>query len=269
MAIAPSRGLAMLVSLLLVVGCGHGPTANGPTAAWNGTWKLNTAKTRVQGGADFTIATLPDGEMRMANNAFNFDFRCDGKYFPNPNGQDLTTSCLQASAAQWKLTYKQNGTVTSEALWDLSPDAKVLTIRSKSALPDGSTKPFEHIFHRMGEGSGLTGRWGKVNPLESLSPILSLSLAGDRLHYAYSDTDYVDAPLDGTRAPVYTGPQARPGFSMSIKQEGPLQMHTESLFEGHVIREGTLMLSKDGHTMVHEYWVPGRKSEKDSLVYEK
>ncbi len=264
MTIAPSWRSAMLVLQMLVVGCGHGPTA-----AWNGNWKLDTAKSRVQGGAYITIAMLPEGAIRLTNDGFNFDFRCNGKDFPNPNGRDLTTSCLQASAAEWELTYKRNGRATSEALWDLSPDAKVLTIHSKSEQPDGSSKSFEHIYRRHGEGSGLSGRWESVNPLESSPPILSLSLAEGRLHYAYPGIDYVDAPLDGTSAPVHTGPQARQGFSMSIRQEGPLQMHTESLFEGRVIREGTLKLSDDGSTVVHESWVPEHTNEKDSLVYEK
>lgn len=255
----------MLVLLLLAVGCGHGPTA-----AWNGNWKLNTAKSQVQGGAYMTIAMLPEGQMRLTNDGFNFDFRCDGRDFPNPNGRDLTTSCLQASAAEWKLIYKRNGITTTEALWDLSPDAKVLTIHSKSIQPDGSSKSFEHIFHRNGAGSSISGRWENVNPFESRTPILSLSLAGGKLHYAYPGIgQYVDAPLDGTTAPVHTGPQARQGFSMSIRQEGPLQMHTRQSFEGRVIREGTLKLGDDGRTITQESWAPERTSEKDSLVYEK
>jgi hypothetical protein len=135
MAIAPSQRSAILVLLMLAVGCGLDPMAD-----WNGNWKLNTTKSRVQGGAFITVAKLPDGEMRLTNDAFNFDFRCNGSDFPNPNGRDLTTACLQANATEWKLTYKRSGTATTEALWDLSPDAKVLTIHSKSAQSDGSAK---------------------------------------------------------------------------------------------------------------------------------
>jgi len=216
------------------------------------------------------IAILPDGQMRLTNDAFEFDLRCNGKDFPNPNGRDLTTSCVQAGTTEWRLTYKRNGTTTSEVLWDISPDAKTLTIQSKSKQQDGSFRPFKHIFRRDGEGSGISGTWKNINPFESRPPILSLFLAMGRLRYAYPGTgEYASAPLDGTTVPLHTDPRARRGFSTSIRQESSSQIHTQQLFEGRVIREGTLRLSDDGRTLTKESWVPQRADEKDFFVYEK
>jgi hypothetical protein len=258
------RRPVLLVVLLMASGC------HGSSATWNGTWRLNPAKSRVQGGADIAVITSPDGQIRITNDAFNFDFRCNGKEYSNPNGKDLTTSCIQVGTAQWKLTYKRNGAVSSEVLWDLSPDATTLTIHGKSIQPDRSSRDVEHVYHRLGEGSGLSGRWQEGNPFSSRPPLLNLSLEGSTLHFAYPETgQYVDAPLDGTRTPMHTSPRARQGFAMSIKQASPVQMHTEISFEGRVIREGTLTISNDGRTIIQESWAPERLSEKDSFVYEK
>jgi hypothetical protein len=155
-------------------------------------------------------------------------------------------------------------------LWDLSPDAKTQTVHGKSILPNGSFRDVEYVYHRLGEGSGFYGRWRSSNPFDSRSKILNLYLKGNTLLFAYPETaQYVIAPLDGTRTLMHGGPYAREGFSMSIKQESPVQMHTEISFEGHVIREGTLALSNDRRTIVQESWTPEHMDEKDSFVLEK
>ena len=120
--------------------------------------------------------------IRLSNDAFNFDFHCDGKEYSNPNGAALTTSCIQVNTTKWKLTYRRSGTTTSEVFWDLSPDGKTLTIHGKSIQPDGSSKPVLHVYIRRDEGKGFSGRWQASNPLESHPTLLALSLAGSILH---------------------------------------------------------------------------------------
>jgi hypothetical protein len=258
------RHPVILVVLLLAIG-----GCKGPTPAWNGNWKLNPARSQVESGY-ITIAASPGAGIRLSNDAFTFDFHCDGKEYSNPNGEALTTSCNQMNTDKWKLTYRRKGTITSEVFWDLSPDGKTLSIHGKSIRPDGSSKPVLHVYYRRDEGKGFSGRWQASNPLESDPGLLALSLAGGRLHFAYPQIgEYVDAPLDGTTVPMHTGPGARAGFAMSVKQEGRLQMHTQLSFGGQVIQEGTLKLSDDGRTVVRQLWVPARPSETDSLVYEK
>jgi hypothetical protein len=262
---APLRYFVLLVVLLTIGGCQG-------SHAWNGNWKLNIAKSLIQGSANNTITTLPDGEIRLTNEVFNFDFRCDGKDYPNPNGKNLTTSCLQANATQWKVTYKVSGTIKSTAFWDLSSDATTLTIHGEFIQPDGSSHAFEYIDHRLSNGNGFSGRWQRSNPFEYQPKLLKLklSLMGTRLLFAYPERDqYVDAQLNGTPTLMHRGPLSRDGFTMSLRYEGPSELHTESSFEGRVFREGILSLSNDGHTITEESWAPERLDEKDTLIYEK
>jgi len=262
-----SRFLRYPVMLVLSVSAING--CHGWTPSWDGNWKLNPTKSLVKGGY-ITIAASPDSGIRLTNDAFNFDFHCDGKEYSNPNGKALTTTCFQVNTTKWKLTYRRNGTMSSEVFWELSPDNNTLTIQGKSIQPNGSSRAVEHVYYRRDGGKGFVGRWQAKNPLESHPTLLKLSVEGNRLHSAYPEFgEYVDAPLDGTSAPVHAGPWAREGFAVSVRKEGPLQMHTESSFEGRVYREGTLRLSDDGRTVVQESWVPERPNEKDSIVYEK
>ena len=99
---------------------------------------------------------------------------------------------------------------------------------------------------------------------------LNLSLNDGRFHYGFPEfREYVDAPIDGTSAPLHAPAWQRVGFAMSIRPEGPRQMHIENSFEGRVIRKGTLKLSEDGRTVISESWVADRPDERDSVVYEK
>jgi len=258
-------GLRMfpLIVLLGATGC------HGSNTGWNGTWKLNPAKSSVVGGAYITISTSSDGGIRLTNDAFSFDFRCDGKDYPNPNGRDLTTSCTSVGTGHWDLTYKRNGTVWSEAAWDFSQDDATLAIHSKSMQPNGTFKAFEHVYKRSGSGTGIAGRWQETDSMDSGPKFLTLSLQGSQIHFAYPDIgQFADAPLDGTKAPWHA-PRAKPGFSISMKREGPQQFHREISFEDRVIREGTMKLSEDGRTIVFESWIPGHSNERDSFVYEK
>ena len=80
----------------------------------------------------------------LSNDAFTFDFHCDGKEYSNPNGEALTTSCIQMNTDKWKLTYRRKGTITSEVFWDLSPDGGPRLFHGKSIRPDGSSRPVLH-----------------------------------------------------------------------------------------------------------------------------
>lgn len=254
--------LVFTMAALTFSGCHH----KGRPAAWNGIWKLNAAKSRVH-GAYFTIMIAPNGDVRITNEAYSFSFRCDGKEFSN--GTNHTTLCTPVSANEWRLTGKSNGGSPHISIWDLSSDGRTLAICGSEIQPDGSEKPSEIIYERRSQGTGFAGRWQETMPLKTRPKLLVTALRGDILHLAYPEIgQYSDAPVGGTSVPLH-GPRVHTGSEISITASGPQGFHTQIIFQGHVVREGTLSLSTDGKTLRQESWTPLKPSEMEVLIYDR
>jgi hypothetical protein len=235
-------------------------------SVWNGSWKLNASRSQSY-GSYFTVGIAPTGVVTVTNEANSFSFRCNGSEFQNGAGH--TTVCTPANDSQWRLTGKSNGKDSNESIWDISPDGKVLTIRSSDFHPDGTQGLSKTSFTRRGGTSGFAGRWQDTAPLRSRPKTLDIALDGQHLHFAYPEIgQYSDSPLDGSIVPIH-GPRVRPGSAMSLKAIGPREFRTQLIFSGHVIRNGTLDISEDGRTLLQETWEPEDQEEKDRLVYDK
>jgi hypothetical protein len=78
----------------------------------------------------------------------------------------------------------------------------------------------------------------------------------------------VEGKMDGSELPI-TGANIPPGVTQSIKPEGANKLHYTVQYKGKVLNEGTQTLSADGKTLVDEEWVPGKMSEKATVVYER
>ncbi len=266
---AMNRGIvfshAPLVAVLLAMsGC------RSATSPWNGIWKLNPAKTRLQHPYSFTITAQSDGGIRRKDVLYTFDFRCDGKDYPDTARVDVTASCLQASTTQWRFTYKGKGKTSSDSSWNLSPDGTTLTIHENVIQRDGSARPYGSVYHRTGQGKGFYGEWQFADEPNPPTRTLGLWLREDQLRLAYLEAgEYVDAPLDGVPTRMHAPPQAIQGIWISIKQDGPRQMRIEESIEGRVTADGTLKLSEDGRTIVQETWAPDKPNEINTHVYEK
>ena len=68
--------------------------ANNP---WNGTWKLNEAKSKRTGSVD-TITQSTDGKYTVATSGITLSFGCDGAEYPMPGGRMMTCSKVSDTA---------------------------------------------------------------------------------------------------------------------------------------------------------------------------
>ena len=91
-------GWVTFCALAATLGC------RAPSPDWNGTWKLNPAKSNFQGPV-LTISISADGEYRYDDGRSNFTFRCDGK--DRPIGKNRTRACVKSSATVLDLTPKR------------------------------------------------------------------------------------------------------------------------------------------------------------------
>lgn len=68
----------------------------GAGQSWDGTWKINEAKSKLT-GYSFTIEAKGD-MMHMSSGSVSYDFACDGKAHPTVSGQTLTCTGSSAEA---------------------------------------------------------------------------------------------------------------------------------------------------------------------------
>lgn len=252
--------LAVCISFsILVSGCG-------PPSVWSGNWKLDQSRSSEPGPA-FTISIPSLGEYRYSIERSGYNFRCDGKDYPATSG--YTFSCLQKSPSEFESITKRNGTTLATADWDLSPDNRKLTIRSKTADPKAPVKSSQNVYDRLTGTTGFAGDWRNPKILETRPQVLYLSRRWESLHFAYPEArQYTNAPLDGSDAVIH-GPLMSDDFTMSLKPNGPQEFLQTYKQKGEILREGTLRIADDLHTLTIESWHPENPSQKTVLVFTK
>ena len=191
-------GWVIFCALAATLGC------RAPSPDWNGTWKLNPAKSSFQGPI-FTISISADGEYRYDDGSSSFTFRCDGK--DRPIGKNRTRACVKSSATVLDLTQKENGVKTNANHWELSADGKVLTSTATEFRPSGPVITVQVVASRMSGSNDFAGQWRDTSYLQRHAD-MTLRLDSQTLHISYpSAGQYIDAPLDGVDAVVH-GPHA-------------------------------------------------------------
>jgi hypothetical protein len=245
-------------------GCG-GP----PSPDWNGTWQLNPAKSDLP-GPTITVSITPDGVYNSASAGGDVSFRCDGNENALGTGSGpFTFHCTQKSSSDMEITIFRNGSKSRSNHWELSPDEKVLTIKSAIFQADGSVKSKESTYTRISGSTGFAGGWRTENPFESTPSIWQISLDTHGLHYSFPEQDqHVDAVLDGRDAAV-RAPASETGVSIALKGRGPRDIDLTKKRNGQVISVGYWRISADGRSLTYSYWIPTSPNQKVVLVYDK
>jgi hypothetical protein len=248
------------VIALTAAGC------RGPSPDWNGTWKLDPAKSDNP-GTTFTVSMSPDGVYRSGSGASAANFRCDGKGYKSL--EIFTFFCTQESKSDLEITEFKNGSKARAVHWQLSPDGKMLTVHSTSLQADGSAKSKENRYSRTSGSTGFAGGWRNVNPFEPIASIWQISMDSREMRYSYPEkNEHVEAFIDGTDADIH-GPDVLPGASIALLERNPRELGTTFKMNGRVLSVGYFRISADGRTLTDSYWQPNRPGEKAVLVYDK
>jgi hypothetical protein len=234
---------------------------------WDGTWKGNAAKSKLT-GETITYTAKDAGAFHYSNGStVEYDFACDGK--PYPFLADRTVTCTGSAADGYDFTYMAHGTILAKSHRTFSSDGTMMMIHGTASLPDGTSYAYDETFKRTGGGKGLAGKWLDVKDKSGEEAVIVITIKGDMLHIEEPGyKEVIDAKLDGSDGTV-TGPTVPPGSAVSYKAESPTKMHFTFKINGKVIVERTYTLSADGKSYTAEEWVPGKMSEKATLIYEK
>jgi hypothetical protein len=233
-------------------------------SSWDGTWKLNVAKSKFTGDT-FTVEAKGD-MMHLSDGTVSFDFACDGKAYMII--ADRSWTCTGSPTAGYDFITKAGDKVLSKSHRSFSADGKTMTIHGTEMRPDGSTPEFTDVYKRESGTSGLVGKWMNVKS-QATADTMVIETKADWIKVSSPEyKESVEGKIDGSGLPV-TGANVPPGVTQSFKAEGTNKLRYSEMYNGKVLREGTQTLSADGKTLVDESWAPGKMSEKSTAVYER
>ena len=233
--------------------------------AWNGSWKVNVAKSTIP-GPSFTLTNTASGRYHMENGTSGYTFGCDGKDYPTSAAHSI--SCKLSSSLIMNTTSKKNGRIVRTDKWKLAAGGSQLTRISTEVQTSKASKVTSTVFIRTSGANGFVGGWTDPKRLQS-HPRLTLEMRVGSLHIAFPEAgQYADLQLDGTDA-VMIGPGLPTGLTIAIKQINLHEIHTTRKVNGIVINEGFLKLSADGRALTEEYWSPRMPAQRAVLVYDK
>ena len=252
------KGLLFVLLLLFTLPC---LAADSP---WNGSWKLNEAKSKLTGT---TVTFTKEGDMYVVDEGtVKFKFACDGKEYPTL--ADRTITCTQ-SGSVYTTVAKVGGTVLSTTTHTISSDGDTITETSTGTRPDGTAFKNSSVSKRVGAGQGLVGTWKDVKVKSSVPDVMVLQVNGDTLRFedpAYKEVS--ETKLDGTPGPI-TGGSAPPGLTYASTAEGSSKVTGTVMLDGKVLGKQEMTLSANGKTITDVHWRPGKEAEKTTYIYEK
>lgn len=233
--------------------------------SWNGTWKLNEAKSKFT-GETYLIENKGNGMMHVTRGNLSYDFACDGK--PYKVLADRTLTCTGSASSGYDYVINGSGKVLSKSHRTFSADGKTMTVHGTDIRTDGSTQDFTDVWKRESGTSGLAGKWMNVKS-QGASDTVVIETKGDWIKlYSPQEKSTVEGKMDGSQLKV-SGPTVPAGFAQTIKAEGPNKLRYVVKYNDKVLSEGVQTLSADGKSFVDENWTPGKMNEKSTAVYER
>jgi len=238
-------------------------------SAWNGTWKLDAAKSHLT-GQTFTYSKGP-GEMLHYEDGStaSFDFGLDGKDYKS--WANRTISFTAAGKNTWDTVNKADGKVLAQGHFVLSDDGKTLTMTFTGNKPDGSAFHEEDAFTRVSGSDGLIGTWrtSKVKGPSGPQTFVISSPADGVLRYDIPDMKAsAEGSADGTDHPI-SGPDIPPGMTIGFKLLNPKKVQYTIKINGKVDSIGVQTIAADGASFTDVSWNPGKENEKATALYVK
>lgn len=230
---------------------------------WDGTWKLNEAKSKMT-GYTFTIEAKGN-MMHISSGSASYDFACDGKAYPTVSGQTLT--CTGSPAEGYHNVTKFGDKILYESHRTLSTDGKTLTVQGTETRPDGSTQNYTNVYNRESGTSGLVGKWVNVKS-QGVAGTVVIETKGNWVKLYFPEYKMTaEGTMDGSNIAV-TGPEVPPETWTTVKMEGHKLQYSDK-YKDKIQDEGVMTLSADGKTLVDEEWAPGKMNEKQTIVYDR
>lgn len=256
----------LILCAMLTLPAGAAIAADSP---WNGTWKLDPAKSHLT-GQTFTYSARPNGMLHYEDGSTaSFDFGLDGKEYKT--WADRTVSWNAAGKNSWDTVTRSAGKVLSKGHYALSGDGRTLTMSFDGMRPDGQAFHEEDVFTRVSGADGLAGTWrsSKVtNPTGPQTFIMSSPAAGV-LHIDIPDMKVAVDYSNDDQDYALSGPTVPHGMTISFKRLSATRTGYTMKIDGKVDNAGVQSIAPDGGSFTDTNWNAGHENEKTTSVYVK
>jgi hypothetical protein len=242
------------------------PSAFAATA-WDGTWKIDLAKSHLE-GTSFIYSKTAKGTWNFSDGAgVAFDFAPDGKDYPTIDAEDTMATTAEGDHVLIFVN-KFKGKVLSTTHEELSADGKTLTDHTTGTRPDGSKIDDTVVMTRIGGTSGFLGKWKSTKIKTTAAGSYTLATAPDgTVTWDIPDQKlHISGKADGTPLPV-SGPTASDGLTVSLKKVTASELLYSVKIKDKELSKGKMTLSADGKWLTDASWSPGKESEKTTSVY--
>lgn len=240
-----------LSSLIGCIGLLFSITLIAADPPYTGRWQVNEDKSDY--GPAFSFAREPSGGLRLTQGGSSYVVRFDGNEYPHPLGGVVRWTRLDDRS--WETAYTQDGKLLGNAIYQLSTDARTLTVRQKS----GTGLPL--VYRRTsGEQQDLVGSWSLKTASEAT---LELAVGEGYDLVVTQGRAKVKAKFDGRDYHPDAGPEAvriakvgNDGFSMTVS------------INDKPVAVDTFTVSMDGQTLTKVGGAPGQPPN-HTIVYER
>lgn len=252
-----------LVTLILA---GTAVPALAFASPFDGSWKLDTAKSKLTGDT-MTYAKTATGYHFSNGGPVSYDFAVDGKDYTTIPSRSVAWT--KAADGGWDIVTKANGKVVSKAHRSISADGKTMTSTYVEYHPDGATVHESDVYSRVTGAKGLAGKWRDTKVQAAIDTMKIATSTGGHFEIGYpAFKETIAGRTDGTPATV-NGPTIPPGAMAAYKADGPKKWSYEISLRGKVFGKGVMTVSVDGKTLTRTFAVPGEDSEPSTEVWAK
>ena len=236
-----------------------------PSPDWNGTWKVNIAKSSFQSPL-LTITVSPNDEYHLTEGNSTHDLRCNGK--DQPVGKSRTVVCVKQGDTVLNITQMEGGIKTLTTRDELSTDRKTFTITTTEFRSNGPVTTSRMMLSRLSGSDGFGGQWRDTSYLQQHAE-MNLRLDKQALNIDYPDAGQsIDAPLNGVDVPV-GGPRAVTGSTIAVRLIGKRDLVLITKLHGQVFSQSSLKLSGDRKSLIYSSSKPDQSVHENMLVYER
>jgi hypothetical protein len=212
-----------------------------------GKWKENPEKSNFA-GTTMAITQMPSGEMQFSAEGITYQFKLDGKDYPD--GLGGTVAWTSTGSNSWQTVSKMNGKTVATDHLILSADGKTLTIHTTGTKPNGEPIDQNANYSRVSGGPGLAGKWKTENYKNANPSVIEFIPSGsDGLIFKEAAFDLTcDAKLDSKDYPC-TGPTIGNGWTISLTKAGARGLDMVIKKDGKPFFRESYRVSADGKTM--------------------
>ena len=231
---------------------------------FNGTWKLNLAKSQMSGQTLTITKTAIAGVMHFDMQGFGYDFDATGKEFPTPDGG--TSAWKQVNATTWDAVNKANGKVV--ATYHIVVNGDAMTVVMKATPPGGSPVEQNMSAKRASGGPGILGVW-KTGETKGAATSLAIAIdATNGIKLSYPEFQIsCTGKFDGKDYPI-VGAGANLKQSLVFEKINATSFKMTTKIDGKPFYVDTFVISADGKTLT-DNGMPVNANEPIKSVYEK